>query len=129
MASESETVRALCPCGAMVDWDECPYPIDRGAAEFTVCCVDPDCGWCVYGATPEGAIATWHRRTPSAEAKDAERFAFYFDNGEYDCERQEILALHMDAISGAKPTLDQWRTAIDAAIAQQPKEDGNGPTR
>lgn len=66
-SANTTAVRALCPCGAMVDWDECPYPIDRGATEFTVCCVDPDCGWCVYGATPEGAIAAWHRRTPSAE--------------------------------------------------------------
>lgn len=68
VGANTTAVRALCPCGAMVDWDECPYPIDRGATEFTVCCVDPDCGWCVYGATPEGAIAAWHRRTPSAEA-------------------------------------------------------------
>lgn len=49
--------------------------------------------------------------------KDAARFQAYFGGEEYNCDRDSILSLHMDAISGQRPTLDQWRAAIDAAMS------------
>lgn len=70
MASESKTMLP-CPCGAAVDWDECPYPLNRDRSVWTVRCVREDCGWSAGGGSADEAMEKWNDRASSAEAKDA----------------------------------------------------------
>lgn len=122
MASESETVRALCPCGAMVDWDECPYPAGRDGLLYKIVCHDPECGWTMVSSTPEGAIAAWDRRTPSAGAKDD-------PHDTATCEGPKCGRMRYGDMWVCAWVRDGGCVRQSAAIAQQPKEDGRGPAR